>query len=206
MKTKRTWARGRYEAIHERCGLTSIHRRYNAPWHSVHSWLIWPKLIESVPATRRRSEVNTSIFIGKNQQRANIWEHGSLRSSRIHRLRLRNWQGSSKISIWLYNQSQSNADTLDIKLALYCITQPNRKWIQHCRCRRSKNNLVIITSKWTQNTHEKRTNLRIDNKPSTKFHNGEIIQNSNNKLHLLMDNKGASIYHTVTGRHKEKKT
>ena len=33
--------------------------------------------------------------------------------------------------------------------------------------------------------------LILDNKPSTKYHEGEIIQNEANELHLLVDNKGA---------------
>ena len=35
------------------------------------------------------------------------------------------------------------------------------------------------------------TTLIIDNKPSTKYHEGEIITNQGNELHLLVDNKGA---------------
>ena len=35
------------------------------------------------------------------------------------------------------------------------------------------------------------TTLIIDNKPSTKYHEGEIIINQANELHLLVDNKGA---------------
>ena len=38
---------------------------------------------------------------------------------------------------------------------------------------------------------KQKATLKIDNKPSTKYHNGEIITNSNNELHLLVDNKGA---------------
>ena len=38
---------------------------------------------------------------------------------------------------------------------------------------------------------KKKASLKIDNKPSTKCHNVEIITNSNYELHLLVDKKGA---------------
>ena len=38
---------------------------------------------------------------------------------------------------------------------------------------------------------KKKVTLKIDNKISTKYHDGEIIQDNQNDLHLLVDNKGA---------------
>ena len=38
---------------------------------------------------------------------------------------------------------------------------------------------------------KKKATLKIDNKESTKYHDGEIIQDNQNDLHLLVDNKGA---------------
>ena len=38
---------------------------------------------------------------------------------------------------------------------------------------------------------KKKATLKIDNKPSSKYHNGEIVNNENNDLHFLVDNKKA---------------
>ena len=38
---------------------------------------------------------------------------------------------------------------------------------------------------------KKKATLKIDNKISTKYHDGEIIQDNQNDLHFLVDNKGA---------------
>ena len=53
---------------------------------------------------------------------------------------------------------------------------------------------------------KKKATLKIDNKISTKYHDGEIIQDNQNDLHLLVDNKAHLILHTVTDHQSERNT
>lgn len=55
----------------------------------------------------------------------------------------------------------------------------------------SAGTLTWLSSLATElNFQWKKASLRIDNKPSFEYHNGKIIRNSNNDLHLLVENKG----------------
>ena len=50
-----------------------------------------------------------------------------------------------------------------------------------------------------------KTELRIDNKPETKYHDGNIISDTKNDLHLLVDNKGAFVIAHAHGPSKRTK-